>query len=211
MFNAIPLIKARFDECRRAFERIQTTRPHRGDLPCDLSCDVSLGECGGSDSLENACDCLSACDWPFDTRGYSKRAKRIFWATFTTVLAVLAYAFYGRDINSIYLTDQGFEQQGWVNRLVQRNQPRVRVLVIHGDQEFYSSIADLDVTSDETSLSFERPIPSFDIERIEIHDARLEIGHETLVVGQVIEAFDQPASEGRGQRFRYRFKRRWHF
>ena len=127
------------------------------------------------------------------------------------LLLVMSYLFYGRQIDSIYLTDLGEKQQSIVTRLIQRSEPKVRILLVVDGKDYYSEIVEFTKTGYEYKVALEKSISHFDIQRMEIMDARLNVATNLVVVSQVLEVIDKPLPKGRGQRFSYRFKRRWHF
>jgi len=124
---------------------------------------------------------------------------------------VLSYFVYGRDIAYVYMTDKGVGSQSIVNRITQRGEPDVRVLLIVDSKKYYSNIATLSTKNTEMKLSFKNPLSTFDIDQLQVLDARLNLADELVVVGQVIENFEQPTKSGSGNRFSYRLQRRWHF
>lgn len=95
-FKALPFIRIRFDECRSAYGYLQTglIPSHNVDIPCDIPCDIEIGDCSGSSAKGSACDCLSACGWPFDTHRLSKRAKRILVACLLLFMLLAFYFLY---------------------------------------------------------------------------------------------------------------------
>lgn len=213
LLPALPLIRNRFDECRTAFDRLQTglSSPQSADLPCDLSCDPGFADCGGSSTASNSGWCFGYCGFPGNSSGLSKKTERVVISITLSVALILSYVYYGRDINSIYITDLGGAKKSFVSRLFERDQPQVRVLILVDGQKFYTEIVKLDEPRIEYKLLLDTPISTFDIDRLEILDARLNIASKLVVVGQVLEVFERPANKAEGIRFSYRFKRRWHF
>jgi len=212
LFKSRPYIKNRFHECRVAYNHLQaSSQPsHSADISCDLPCDIGFGDCGGSSSGGGAFDCLG-CDWPFGRDRLSRRTKRFIDIGLVLTVLVLAYVFYGRQIGSVYVTDLGVQQQGLIKRLVQREHPQVRVVLLIDGEKHYSDIVQLDQLGVEHEFELESSIAGFEIDAIQILDARLNIANKLVVVGQVLEEFEAPKKQDVGQRFRYRLKRRWHF
>ena len=212
--KALPLIRSRFSQCRKAYNDLKSGYlvPEKADLPCDLSCDAPVDCCNSASELD---DCGVGCDDFFDLlkgwRRLSSRAKRRVVVGFLLILFVLSYVFYGRAISAVYLTDLGFENQGFIAKLAQREQPQVRVLLVVDGEKIYTEIAELSSTDITYRLPLEDSLFSFDIQRLEVIDARINVANELFVVGQVLEAFDAPNQSGQGKRFKYRLKRRWHF
>lgn len=213
-FKALPLIGQRFKDCRLAYDYLQAslTQPHTVDIHCDVPCDIGVGDCGGDTSSGGGlCQCLSFCDWPFGSRDFSKRTKRLLLLGLLVVVLLSSYVFYGRQIAEIYITDLGHDQQSLVTRLVQRDQPDVRLLVLVNGKKHYSNIVKLNAVDVRTKFVLKKPITDFNFDRLQILDARLNVANELLVLGQVLETFDSSQMQGQGERFRYRLKRRWHF
>ena len=217
LIGALPLVRVRFAECRKAYEYLQSvkqpTKGHvtRADLPYALPCDVGVGDCGGDVVDSSPSECWSHCDLPFNWSDFSRRTKRIIIiVTFLSVLC-LSYVFYGRDINAVYLVDLGEQNQSIFKRAVQRENPQVRVLLLANGKKVYSEIINLDLVDYEYKLRLDKLLSNFEIDSLKILDARVNIANKALVIGQVLEEFDKPKKEGQSERFQYRIKRRWHF
>ena len=207
LIRALPFVRVRFAECRKAYEHLQSLEGHRADLPCD----VSIGDCGGTVADSSSSGCFNHCDLPFKWSDLSRRAKRFIVIGTILILLVSSYVFYGRDINAVYLVDLGKQNQSIFKRAVQRENPQVRVLLLSNGKKVYSEIISLDLVDYEYKLQLDKSLTNFNIESLEILDARVNIANKALVVGQVLEGFDKPKKVGQGGRFRYRIKRRWHF
>ena len=93
---------------------------------------------------------------------------------------------------------------------MQRNEPEVRVLLISNGRKYYSVIVLLKEEGLEYRLKLEKPLFNTNFDRIEILDARLNVSNKLVVIGQILEEFDDPEMTAQGQRFDYRIKRRWH-
>ena len=206
---ALPMVKARFNECRHAYLYLKMNPiPVNADLPCDFG----VGECVPDISGDSSsCDCFSACDdFLPDWRSLSKRARRIIIITTVLVLLGLSYVFYGRGIGSVYLIDKGEQDQSLLTRLVQRDEPEIRVLLIVDGEKYYTNILKLDKDNVEYKFTLEKSLFNTSFERLEVLDARVNVANKLLVIGQVLEGFDDPSMSAQGQRFDYRIKRRWH-
>jgi len=97
--KALPLIRARFKECRVAYESIKESR-FTSDLPCiDLSCDADVFNCGGNDRRSNcagdafsgACDCLGSAGDIINWKKCSRKTKIIIVTFSILLILVLAY------------------------------------------------------------------------------------------------------------------------
>jgi len=212
LIGAWPQIKARFKACRVAYQAIldtPTSRP-RSDISCDLPCDVSFADCspgnGGSGGGScTPCDLLN-CDGP----KLSRRTWRRLLLAGAVVLLICSYWFYGRGVGSITITELE-NPKSIVSRLVQRDHPELRLLLIVDGRKYYSEITKLADSGKPTTLRFNKGTPlTLEIDTLQVLDARVNLGRELLVVGQVIEEFDQPTRRGVGQRFKYKIERRWH-
>ena len=211
----------RFKECRVAYEEIKTNR-FTSDLPCvDLSCGADLLDCGGASggrgsscadqALESACDCFGETRKLINWSKRSRKAKSLIIITTILLILILAYFFYGRGIANVVVTDLGVQNQNVLKRFTQREHPEVRVLLIIGDEKIYSEIVKLDQVNKKYKLSLNKSLNDFQIDELQILDARLNVAQELLVVGQELEVFEQPEKTGEGRRFKYKLKRRWHF
>lgn len=213
LLKALPFIRVRFDECRLAYEQINKSN-FRADIPCiDVGCDVGICDCGGdaASSSTRACDCFSYCGDIIDWRRCSKRTKCLIITGMMALVIILAYLLYGRSIDSIEITDIGAQNQSIFKRISQRQSPEVRVLLIVGGKKVYSEIVRLDQTDKAYKLSLNKSLDSFDVDQLQVLDARFSVGKELLVIGQELEVFNDPEQSGQGQRFKYHLKRRWSF
>jgi len=210
LYKALPEIKERFRECTSAYHRLtdRNFSHHRADLPCDLPCDIGIGDCGGSGkSASTVFDCI----WPCDLlSGFSKRTQRRILYVFIVLIVLCSYWFYGRGIGSIYVEDIR-EKPSILKQLTQRQEPSIRLLVTHQGKKFYSDVVTIKSKNKEYQFKFESSPNDFKIDNLKVLDARVNIGNELFVLGQVLEEFEQPQSNDHGERFAYRIKRRWHF
>lgn len=212
--KALPLIRTRFMACREAYEYLQSMKGNspKVDLSCDLPCDFDVGECGGGRlSGSSSLGGIGYCDPLFYVFDFSKRTSRVIISIVLVCLLVFSYVFYGRDINAVYITDLGVQNQRFLKRMTQRENPQIRVLLISNNEKVYSQIVKLDHVGDEYRLMLNKPLSSFIIDTLQVLDARVNVGNERIVVGQVLEQFKKPLKSDQGVRFRYRIKRRWHF
>jgi hypothetical protein len=131
--------------------------------------------------------------------------------SFVSIALLTTYWLYGRDIAKVYVTDRGVAEQGLLGRLVERGQPEIRVLLVVKGQKFYSNIVTVDGSSKVYALSFVKAPETFAIDELKILDARVKGPSNVIVLGQVLEHFQNPERTGDGERFSYRLKRRWHF
>ena len=204
LWKALPDIRNRFRECTNAYQ-VLTDKPsdfQRVDLPCD----VGIGGCG-AESATTVFDCA----WPCDLlSGFSKRTQRRIIVTLLTIVLLGAYWFYGRGVGSIYVEDLGVKQSIF-KQLTQRQQPKIRLLLTHKGQKYYSDIVTLEAKNQEYQFRFDSSPNDFNLDNLKILDARVNIGNELVVLGQVLEEFNQPEKAHKGERFSYRIKRRWHF
>lgn len=213
LFRAIPSIRVRFRECRAANEYLKSARgfPQTADLPCAMPCDVAIGDCGLSAGGDSTSACVNYCGLPFDLASMSKKTRHALTVGVLVLLLVMSYLFYGRDISTVYVTDYGEQGQNILKRLAQRDQPKVRVLIIADGEKYYSNIVEFSNKDIEYKFVLEGSPASFHIDTLQILDARVNLANELVVVGQIIEEFDEPKKTDRGERFGYRIKRRWHF
>ena len=216
VFKARPLIGARFKECRSAYNSLQANlrQAHTSDLPCvvpDVPCDIGIGDCGGAGSASSSSGCVWPCDLLYFWEQISRKTQRRILIASSIAILVLSYVFYGRDISAVYVTELVDQKQSIVKRLSQRKYPQVRIVLLIDGEKYYSEIVEFQAKDVEYKLSLEKPSPSFDIDSLQVLDARLNIGNKLVVVGQVLEQFNKPQQSDEGQRFSYRIKRRWHF
>lgn len=205
LLKSLPLIRMRFSECRNAFETLSNSKAitPRTDIPCD----VSIGDCGSG--AESISDC--PCDSLFPDKKLSRKSKRRLYATIVLIMIPLSYIFYGQDIAYVYIKDQELASQNTLQRITQREDPQLRVLVVIGTNKHYSNIAKLEKKNIEYKLEFEQPLKSYDIDQLQVLDARVNIGNKLVVVSQTLDKFEHVAKKGQGKRFSYRLRRRWHF
>ena len=212
VIRAWPLVRARFKECRNACEILLSAPAgtHRSDLPCDLPCDVSFGDCGLPGGGGKSANITCCCDFADPPKLSRKNWMRVIVTT-ALIITTAMYWFYGRAVNAVYLTDLGQTRQDMLQRLIQRDSPQVRILLLTGDGKFYSDIIRIEQENQVYRLEFDNGPLDYQLNGLQVLDARLQVGGELLVVGQILEQFDQPGSRGQGERFSYRIKRRWHF
>lgn len=208
LVKARPFIRQRFDECRAAGELVSArgSQYPRADIPCVLPCDVAVGDCGLSAGTDAACSCGDL--YLFDEK-LSKKTKRFMAALVLVAILVATYWFYGHKVATIYVTDLGRDGQGLVTKLLKREQPEIRVLLMVNGRKYYSNIVQIDGSEREYKLSFGAAPDNFEIDQLKILDARIKTNSELLVVGQILEDFPNPQKSDRGERFSYRLKRRW--
>ena len=94
-----------------------------------------------------------------------------------------------------------------LQRVTQRENPQVRVLLISNGEKVYSQITKLDQVGDDYNLKLDKPLLNFEIDTLQILDAKVNIGINLLVVGQVLEQFNQLRKNDQSVRFSYRIKR----
>lgn len=214
LISALPFIRSRFRACQHACNDLHRNAVNlpTADLPCDVSCAEGIFDCSTSAWSERSamCECVNFCS-PSKGARLSRSEKRFIIGFFLLAILLFSYLFYGRGINAVYITDHGSSKQSLVSRITQRDDPQVRLLLVTKNEKVYSETISLDDTQMEYKLALNHTLFSFDIERLEIHDARLNVGNKLLVLGQKLEVFEQPESQGQGQRFDYRLQRRWHF
>ncbi len=209
---AWPKIRKRFKACRTAYQTLiaNPTLLPRTDIPCDLPCDVSFADCSFGDGGSKGTGCspcdLMHCDGPRLSR---RTWRRIIIASFIVSL-LASYWFYGRGVSSITLIDLG-KRQNMVEQLIQREQPQLRVLLIVNGKKYYSEITQLESKNRPTTLFFREAAPlAYKIDTLQVLDARVNLGGNLFVIGQVLDEFSKPSKQGVGQRFQYKIKRRWH-
>ena len=211
VIKSIPLIRLRFRACRHAYDDLKAgyIPPYSADLPCDFPCGDGAFDCASSAGA--GCDYCDVLDVIAEWKRLSARTKRRIIAVVLLVLLGLSYWFYGRAVSTVYLTDLGQEQLSFIDRLSQRDAPKVRVLLVVNGKKFYTDIVQLDSTETAYRLELEKSLYDTDIDRLEVLDARVNFANQLVLVDQVIEVFENPEKKGVGQRFKYHFKRRWHF
>jgi len=217
LIKSLPLIRVRFKECSEAYESIKESR-HTSDLPCiDLSCDGGGADCGGDvmdcgyEGVSNTCGCFRGIWDIVEWKKRSNRGKVIIVSSSIFLTLLLAYLVYGRGIANVMITDLGIQNQSVLKRFTQRENPEVRVLLIINSEKIYSDIVKLDEVNKEYKLRLKKSLDRFDVDELQVLDARLSVAKELLVVGQELEVFAYPNPSGEGRRFKYRLKRRWHF
>ena len=209
VLKALPDIKQRFIHCRQAFERLNNPKyplPN-ADLSCDLPCDVSFGDCGmfGANTTSSSRHCL-ACEL---LSVFSKKTQQ--YLTIGLLLSILigSYWFYGRGVGNIYIQDTG-AQQSIFKRLVQRDNPKLRLLLEHKGKKYYSNIITIDSVNTEYKFTFSTSPTDSQLDYLKILDARVNIANDLVIVGQTLETFEKPKKSAIGGRFSYRITRRWH-
>jgi len=217
-FISIQKIKQRFKACREASSQL-TNPKHQSDIPCDLPCDVGCDalDCGGGGKSGKACDtCSMPCDfWGGSdrrSRKYSRTERNLFLAGVLIFVLGISYWFYGRGITTIHVTPLS-EASFASTKIWQRKKPDLRVMVKLNGRKVYSKIInDVDLVSSKKILEFKLKQVIFDYpESMELHDARLKVGGDFLVAGEILEKINQPRGRVEGKRFRYKIKRRWGF
>lgn len=205
----LPLINARFQACKNASHVLASQRlnlHHQADLPCDCGSEIF------SPTDSSACAGDLPCDLCFDWPQMKRRTRRI--VMFIAVLIAIVFAYlYGSKITKIELTQLTKSQRsdGLIQKLISREAPSLRVLVVSDGHKVYSSTALIkELNSDKgITLKFDKAISLDNVSALEVHDARLSIAKDTFVLGQVLEEFEQPRKSGEGKRFKYKFKARW--
>jgi len=208
LWKAWPAIKSRFRECSNAYQVLtdKTSNYERADFPCDFPCDLDIGSCG-ADSTSTVFDCY----WPCDLlSGFSKRTQRRIIVGVLMIALFGAYWFYGRGVGSIVVEDISAKQSIF-KKLIQRQQPKIRLLLTHQGKKYYSDIVTIENKNQEYRFRFASSPNDFKLDNLKILDARVNVGNELVVLGQVLEEFERPKKIHQGERFSYRIKRRWHF
>jgi putative component of membrane protein insertase Oxa1/YidC/SpoIIIJ protein YidD len=219
--DIVKLSRARFRECRAASIQIAS---HRADIPCDIGCagDAGcLGDSSNSGCGKNSDACTAPCDACLDYPRTTKRTKTIALCFFILLCTFLAYL-YGSQITKLEITKLEISQRpnskrsdSLFEKLLSRNNPKLRALAIIGGNKIYSNVVD---SSDLTSglkagttivLAFPKALSLDQISRLELHDVRFSAAQGLVIVGQTLDSIDQPNESGNGQRFSYRFKSRW--
>lgn len=216
--GAWPKIRQRFKECRHAAELLHNLR--QADLPCDVSfgdCDICSGLDGDTGSKRGTSVCSLPCDIIFDCSGRKRQQRQ--WALIGVLSSalLLSYWFYGRQVTTVIITDHNpaatsITQSIW-QRLTEREQPRLRVMLEADGKKFYSEIQDLAEHADAAQgiiFEFKNGPLAYSLQLMEVQDARLQLGGDLMVIGQVLEAYPSPAVAGQGERFEFQIKRRWH-
>ena len=226
LIKAWPKIQQRFTGCRQAYDilRSQSFSAHERssgartdlfcDFPCDLPCDASVADCGSGKSGSSR-ECVSPCDL-LDLVPEKRRHRRIFFIILLVLILLLSYWFYGRGVHQVQLQEVSSARSGFLSQLFERDQPNLRVLIEVDGKTYHSNIATFENAADQgkskiLTLTFDVAPLSYQFDALKITDARVNIGNELLVAGRVIDEFEQPTSNGTGQRFSYALKRRWHF
>lgn len=213
-FASISKTKHRFNACREASIYLA----NQADIPCDVPCDISfdvLG-CGGGgnrkscDVVSLPCDFLGSCG--SRSGKYSRTERSVFWTCFLLLAFSASYWFYGRGIATIYVMPLS-ESSKFSAKMWQRKTPDLRIMIEVNGAKIYSNIInDVNLTTIKKPLKFSLKQVAFDYpQSIELHDARLKIGGDLLVAGEVLEVMSQPRGVVEGKRFRYTIKRRWGF
>ncbi len=144
-----------------------------------------------------------------------KRRTRRVLTLMVVLIALIAAYFYGSQITKIEVVHVSDSQRSdsLMQKLLSRDQPTLRALVISKDRKIYSQTKSTgQLASDEPlTLEFDTVVNPNNVTTLEIHDARFSAAGELIVLGQVLEHFDQPQAAGSGKRFAYKFKSRWGF
>lgn len=209
--GALPLIQARFRACKRASDFLATQHlslKHQADLPCD--CAFDLPTPSGSASCFNDLPCDLCWDWP-----RMKRRTRRILGLVVLICAIAAGYFYGSQITKIEINEVSASQRndGLVQKLISRKQPSLRVVIVSDARKIYSEIKMIDPLGNRAPvvLEFKRAISLSKASTLEIHDARFSAAKDMVVLGQVLERFDEPKNRDKGKRFAYEFRSRWGF
>jgi len=221
IIRALPMIRLRFKECGSAYSYIKDNRAaFNKELACDLGCDagldgcLNLGDCSdvvNSECVTSSCDFFAPCDLLPDLKKTSRRTKVSVVLILFISLLTLSYYFYGRTVETIYVVDNGEQNQSLLTRLSQRDQPELRLVLIIGNKKFYSDIIKIEENSVEYVFTLNKTFHTGSFDKLEVHDARSKLASSVFGVGQVLERFESPGMKGQGERFSYRMKRRWHF
>ena len=143
-----------------------------------------------------------------------RRTRRIVIA-FVLIGAAIAAYFYGSQITKIEIAqvEASERNDGLLQKLISREEPSLRALVIIDGRKIYSEIKTIDQLNDGEPLTVEldEAISIKNVSMLELHDARFSAAAEIIVLGQVLETFEQPKDKDQGKRFAYKFKSRWGF
>lgn len=167
---------------------------------------MSGSSCGFDGPMSSRC---GDCDLPCDLIDFSRRWRRLTVLLLIIFILVLGYYTYGRGVSSVYIIDSGVKSESIVDKLVHRENPKIRIVLIEDGKKFYSEAVQIDADQSEYRLVFEE-MPLGDIDTLKVLDARLTLGKDVAVLSQVLEEFDEPGRSGIGERFSYRVERRWH-
>jgi putative component of membrane protein insertase Oxa1/YidC/SpoIIIJ protein YidD len=200
-----PDIKDRFAACRMACHQLKDGNYpyHRSDIACD--CAFSGCEPPGFDACSNV-DGLSFCDFPFDM---SRRTLiRVLIVLFLFSI-VVGYLYHGRGVELVRLSFIP-EERGLLSRVIERNTPDLRILLIEDGVKYYSEIIKVEDREREYVFRF-NDSPLGAVESLKVLDGRINIASDRLVLSQVLDSVQDPDTKGVGKRFSYEIKRRWHF
>lgn len=205
VLGALPFVRQRVQACRQAYQVLSCSPT---ELACDMPCDVSFGDCGGGSTGAS-----EACILPCELVAFapSRRARRSITVGLLILGLICAYWFYGRAVDSVILSRVTDAPTGFFDRLKSRQEPDLRVLIKVGNKKYYSEVQSLQASQSSVTLHFNSGPLVYDLTALEVHDARFNVAGELVVIGQVLESIKQPSSMGKGERFNYRIKRRWHF
>ncbi len=217
LIAALPLISARFSACKSAADSIiaertrhTTNYDNRSDLPLPCDCSIDLPTPSGGSTCSGATPCDACAHWP----NMKRRTRRVL-TLMVVLIALIAAYFYGSQITKIEVVHVSDSQRSdsLMQKLLSRDQPTLRALVISKDRKIYSQTKSTgQLASDEPlTLEFDTVVNPNNVTTLEIHDARFSAAGELIVLGQVLEHFDQPQAAGSGKRFAYKFKSRWGF
>ncbi len=127
--------------------------------------------------------------------GLSKTTQKIILVTSLSSLLFCTYWFYGRTVGSVYIQEID-SSQSLLKRLTQRNTPEVKVLLTSNGKKYYSESFKLESQNTEYQLKFTKSTIITQIDSLKILDARVNIGNDLLVLGQILQTFELPKQEG---------------
>ncbi len=207
---AWPKIVARFDACRDAanLAQLQLKLP-KSDLGCDIGCDPGIADCGSGSSNKTTV-CIAPCDLLANLGSSSRKTQRRVFVVALIAVCLSSYWFYGRNVSAIVLSPLS-SKQTLIEKLTQRQEPQLRVMLVVDGRKYYSETRALVDDSAEITLPFLDGPSSYKIDSLEVHDARFKLGTKLLVVGQVLDQHSAPLASGEGENYRFELKRRWHF
>ncbi len=215
LMASLPKLRQRFQACREASVSLANS-VNRADIPCDLPCDIGCDglDCGGKRGGSCALEYLPCDLWGGSERRskYSRRQRTVFWLCILFLILGFSYWIYGRGLAVVYVTPHS-ENAGLSAKLWQRKAPDLRIMIEMDGKKIYSELLhDVELASATKPLKFVLKEAVFDYpQSIELHDARLKVGGDLLVAGEVLERVEQAGPVVDGERFRYKIKRRWSF
>lgn len=210
--DIVKLSRLRFRECHTASVHLAS---HRADIPCDISCAGDAGCLGDSLGPRGGKNC-GTCTPPFelclDYPRFKRRTQLIILSVIFLLGIFLAYI-YGSQITKVEISQLPNSQRSdsFFAKLVNRDTPRLRALAVSDGNKIYSNVVESSdlVTGKSITLSFPRSLSLDQITRLELHDARFSAAQDLIIVGQTIDHIELPNKQGKGKRFRYKFKSRW--